>query len=154
MNVVPFSHQYLDAVYDIQQQSYFPLFQKYHDTETNPYLESRDVVLRKYSRPGTYGYVFLEQEMPVGAVRVLSRDDTAKISALAVLPEYQNRGIAQTALRAIERIHNDAKTWVLDTLMQEPGNCHLYEKLGYVQTGEPKVINDKLTLISYIKHCS
>lgn len=59
MKVIPFSDEYLDAVYDIQQQAYFPLFQKYHDTETNPYLEAKDVVLRKYHRPGTFGYVFL-----------------------------------------------------------------------------------------------
>ena len=151
MNVVPFAHHYLDAVYDIQQKAYFPLFQKYHDTETNPYLESKAVVWRKYSRPGTFGYVFLEQGIPVGAVRVVSKEDTAKISALAVLPEYQNRGIAQTALREIEEIHNNIRLWILDTLMQEKGNCHLYEKLGYVRVGVPRAINDRLTLVDYEK---
>lgn len=151
MRIVPFTDEYLDAVFDIQQQAYFPLFQKYHDIETNPYLESKAVVLRKYSRPGTFGYVFLEENVPVGAVRIVSKGDVCKISALAVLPKYQNRGIAQTALREIEAIHSHAKTWVLDTLMQEPGNCHLYEKLGYLQTGKTEVINDNLTLIFYRK---
>ena len=74
-----------------------------------------------------------------------------KISALAVMPEYQNRGIAQSALKEIEKIHNDCKYWILDTILQEKGNCHLYEKLGYTRIGEPKKINDRLTLVDYKK---
>lgn len=150
MRVVPFTDAYLDAVFEIQQQAYLPLFQKYHDS-VNPYLESKDTVLRKYTRPGTCGYVFLEQGRPVGAVRIVCKDDVCKVSALAVLPEYQNRGIAQKALRKIEKLHSHAKTWVLDTLMQEPGNCHLYEKLGYTQTGNSQIVNEQLTLVFYQK---
>lgn len=151
MTVIPFSDSFLDAVFQIQQQAYAPLFEKYHDTKTNPYLESKETVLRKYSRLGTFGYVFLEQGVPVGSVRVVAGEDTCKISALAVLPAYQNQGIAQAALTEIEHLHSHAKTLVLDTLLQEPGNCHLYEKLGYIRFGEPEIINDKLTLISYRK---
>lgn len=150
MRVVPFTDAYLDDVFDIQQQAYFPLFQKYRDS-VNPYLESKNTVLRKYTRPGTCGYVFLAQGRPVGAVRIVCKDNVCKVSALAVLPEYQNRGIAQKALREIEQLHPHAKTWVLDTLMQEPGNCHLYEKLGYQQTGTPQAINERLTLVFYQK---
>ena len=114
-------------------------------------MESKDLVLNKYTRPGTYGYVFLEDNVAVGAVRIIPKGDVCKVSALAVLPAYQNRGIAQTALTEIERIHSNVKLWILDTLMQEKGNCHLYEKLGYVRVGEPKVINERLTLVDYEK---
>lgn len=152
MEVVRFSEAYLDDVFLIQQKAYSPLYEKYHDEETNPYLESKELVHKKYTRPGNYGYVFLEDGLAVGAVRIIPTDDVCKVSALAVLPEYQNRGIAQTALREIEEIHSNARLWVLDTLMQEKGNCHLYEKLGYVRVGEPRVINDKLTLVDYEKH--
>lgn len=114
-------------------------------------MESKEVVLEKYTRQGACGYVFIENGLPVGAVRVNVIDDICRISALAVLPEYQNRGIAQSALREIEKIHSTAKKWVLDTILQEEGNCHLYEKLGYVRIGEPKVVNDRLTLVDYVK---
>lgn len=40
---------------------------------------------------------------------------------------------------------------IVDTILQEQRNCHLYEKVGYKQTGETKVINDRLTLIFYKK---
>lgn len=151
VEVIEFQKEFIDAVFDIQRKAYKPLFDKYHDTNTSPYLESKEEVLEKYTRPGTSGYVFIDKELPVGAVRIIARGDVCKVSALAVLPEYQNRGIAQAALKEIERLHSDCKCWILDTILQEKGNCHLYEKLGYVRIGEPQAINNYLTLINYKK---
>lgn len=151
VKVIEFQKEFIDAVFDIQRKAYKPLFDKYHDTNTSPYLESKEEVLEKYTRPGTSGYVFIDKELPVGAVRIIARGDVCKVSALAVLPEYQNRGIAQAALKEIERLHSDCKCWILDTILQEKGNCHLYEKLGYVRIGEPQAINNYLTLINYKK---
>ena len=51
----------------------------------------------------------------------------------------------------IEKIHLNCDCWVLDTILQEQGNCHLYEKLGYVRIGEPRKINGNLTLVDYKK---
>ena len=151
VKVIEFQKELIDAVFDIQQKAYKSLFDKYHDTNTSPYLEGKKDVLEKYTRPGTYGYVFLEGGIPVGAVRIIVRGDICKVSALAVLPEYQNRGIAQAALKEIESIHSGCKCWILDTIFQEKGNCHLYEKLGYIRIGEPQAVNDDLTLINYKK---
>ena len=151
VKVIEFQKELIDAVFDIQQKAYKSLFDKYHDTNTSPYLESKKDVLEKYTRPGTYGYVFLEEGIPVGAVRIIVRGDICKVSALAVLPEYQNRGIAQAALKEIESIHSGCKCWILDTIFQEKGNCHLYEKLGCIGIGEPQAVNDDLTLINYKK---
>lgn len=151
MEVIKFSEEYINEVFDIQRAAYKPLFDKYRDEETNPYMETKEEVLQKYTKPGTQGYIFIENSSAVGAVRIIMRGDVCKVSALAVLPEYQNRGIAQQALKEIEKIHCNCKCWGLDTILQEKGNCHLYEKLGYSRIGEPKVINDKLTLVDYIK---
>ena len=76
-----------------------------------------------------------------------------KISALCVLPEYQNRGIAQEALKQIESYYPNAHKWMLDTIFQEKGNCHLYEKLGYIKVGELKQINEIMSLVNYVKMC-
>ena len=151
MIVRKFSKENIDDVFRIQQAAYKPLFEKYQDTETNPYMETREDILMKYTRAGTQGYIFVENNIIVGAVRIITRGDVCKVSALAVLPEYQNRGIAQRAMKEIEKIHVDCKCWGLDTILQEKANCHLYEKLGYSRIGEPKIINDKLTLVDYIK---
>lgn len=153
MEVVKFRESDIDTVYDIQRAAYKPLYEKYHDDEASPYMESKETVLRKYTRPGTQGYLFVKNGNAVGAVRVnlYSGDKSARVSALGVLPEYQGQGIAQEALRKIEEIHIDAKRWFLDTILQEPGNCHLYEKLGYKKTGKTEIINEKMTLVYYEK---
>ncbi|SDP64572.1 Acetyltransferase (GNAT) family protein [Clostridium gasigenes] len=78
---------------------------------------------------------------------------TYKISALSVIPEYQNRGIAKEALKQIENYYPNASKWILDTIFQEKGNCHLYEKLGYVKVGELRLINERMTLVNYVKIC-
>ena len=41
--------------------------------------------------------------------------------------------------------------WMLDTILEERGNCHLYEKMGYKRTGEYKKISDIQTLVYYEK---
>ena len=54
------------------------------------------------------------------------------------------------AIRAAEDIHGSAN-WSLGTILQEKGNCHLYEKMGYHPSGTRKVINDRMTLVFYEK---
>lgn len=151
MIVRKFLKEDIEDVFRVQQVSYKPLFERYQDTETNPYMESKEVVLEKYTKVGTQGYVFIEDNRIVGAVRIIKYEECCKIAALAVLPEYQNQGIAQAALKEIEKLHSDCKCWILDTLLEEKGNCYLYEKLGYVRVGEPRRINERLTLIDYRK---
>ncbi len=151
MIVRKFKKENIDDVFKIQQAAYKPLFKKYQDKETNPYMETKEDILMKYTRVGTQGYIFIKDDIIVGAVRIIMRGDVCRVSALAVLPEYQNRGIAQSALKEIEKMHSDCKLWTLDTLLQEKGNCHLYDKLGYKRVGEPKKINDSLTLVDYKK---
>ena len=143
----------IDAVFEVQQAAYLPLFQKYQDTETNPYMESKEKVLQKYTREGTLGYVLWMDEEVVGAVRInlFPEYHSGRVSALCVHPKYQGKGIAQQALKRIEEIHCDVQKWFLDTILQEKGNCHLYEKLGYQQTGRTEKINDQMTLVFYEK---
>ena len=51
----------------------------------------------------------------------------------------------------MEEVHGKSNTieWRLDTIKQETGNCHLYEKCGFVRTGEDIVVNEKMTLVDY-----
>lgn len=36
-------------------------------------------------------------------------------------------------------------------ILQEAGNCHLYEKMGYRRTGEEHIVNESMTIVSYEK---
>jgi len=51
----------------------------------------------------------------------------------------------------IEGMYPQAYRWELETILSEPRNCYLYEKMGYVQFGENKIINDDLTIVNYYK---
>lgn len=53
-------------------------------------------------------------------------------------------------MQLCEQLHGSGN-WELDTILQEEGNCYLYEKMGYHRTGKTVAINDKLTLVFYEK---
>ena len=143
----------LEAVWAIQRAAFRPLYERYRDEDISPFLEDRETLLRKYTRENTCGYVFWLDGAPAGAVRVTlcPAEKSARLSGLCVLPALQGRGIAQQALGEIERRHGDVKRWSLDTIREEAGNCHLYEKLGYRRTGESEPVNDRMTLVAYEK---
>ena len=91
--------------------------------------------------------------MDVGVIRVVDAHDSEKakrISPIFIMEEYRGNGYAQEAIRLAEEIHG-AGNWELDTILQEKGNCYLYEKMGYRQTGKTEVVNDKMTLVFYKK---
>ncbi len=62
-----------------------------------------------------------------------------------------NKGLAQKAFEEVEKIHGH-DNWKLDTILQEEGNCYLYEKLGYKRTGLVENINDKMDIVYYEKN--
>ena len=80
-----------------------------------------------------------------------SEEKQYHISAFFILPEFQNRGIAQLVITEIEAEYPYAERWELDTILQEGRNCHLYEKVGYQRTGESRIINERMTLVGYEK---
>ena len=106
----------------------------------------------RLSLPATFFYFIQADGAHAGAIRVIDhQDDTPKkISPLFVMPDFRVLGVAQAAIREAERIHG-SENWQLGTILQEEANCHLYEKMGYRQTGETKVINEKLTLVFFEK---
>ena len=125
---------------------------KYQDYETNPANESIGKVVTRLEQKETYYYFVCLDNVKVGAIRVVDfqTDVKKRISPLFILPEYQNRGIAQKVIRMCEQIHGSGK-WELSTILQEKGNCYLYEKLGYKRLDKQERVNDKMTLVFYEK---
>lgn len=141
------------TIWEMQVKSFQKLLDKYQDFETSPASESVDNVRRRLEQENTYYYFICMANEKVGAVRVIDyhkENENKRISPIFVLPEFQGQGIAQKAIRLCEAVHG-SKGWELDTILQEKGNCHLYEKMGYHATDRTEKINDKLTLIYYEK---
>ena len=49
-----------------------------------------------------------------------------------------------------EKLHGN-DNWSLDAILEEKGNCYLYEKMGYHKTGKLWKINEKMTIVYYEK---
>jgi len=143
-----------ETIWRMQVKAFALLLEKYQDFDTNPGNETLERVQRRFDQSETYFYRIVLNGETVGAIRIYDSKDgisPKRISPLFVLPEYQGRGIAQAAIREAERIHG-RENWALDTILQEAGNCRLYEKMGYRQTGERRIINGRMTLIGYEKN--
>jgi len=71
----------------------------------------------------------------IGTVRGGLDGDVCRVSKVMVLPDHQNQGIAHKLLEAIENEFN-VQIFELKTGYLDDKNIHLYEKMGYVMTGE------------------
>lgn len=142
-----------ELIWKMQVEAFKELLVKYEDYDLNPAAELLDKTIMRLNQSFTYFYFIESNGEKMGAIRVVDKKEEGKpkrISPIFVMPAYRGKGVAQMAVLEAERIHG-SDNWELDTILQEAGNCHLYEKLGYRQTGETEKINDKMTLVFYRK---
>lgn len=164
-----------ELIHEMKYKAFMPLYEKYHDDETTPVNEKIDNVIYKLTHSNSQYYLIRFKGENAGAIRIARKlnqktdsessmnggdredggpeyiQDVLYISPLFILPEYQNRGIGQTAIRKVFELYPDAVAWRLDTIKQETGNCHLYEKCGFVRTGGEHAVNEHMTLVDYEK---
>ncbi len=146
-------HEDIGIILQMQKEVFAELYAKYQDTETSPATEKYENILFRFNQPETTYYFITADNVKVGVIRIVDCKDGVtrkRISPIFIMPEYRNQGYAQQAIKEAERIHGN-QNWKLDTILQEEGNCYLYEKLGYHQTGKTEQINDKMTIVFYEK---
>ena len=141
-----------EVVRAMQQEAFAELLARYQDYDMSPATEPLEKIRWKITHPGSNYYFILAGGQSVGAIRVLDLKDGSRkrISPLYIMPDYRGKGYAHAAMLEAERIHG-ASHWRLDTILQEAGNCYLYEKMGYHQTGHQAVIKENMTIVDYEK---
>ena len=148
------------CLHRLQLEAFMPLYEKYQDDETNPAKESLEKLIRKIVEDNSNYYFIMFNGEKVGGVRVRWHqgkkvyENINWISPLFIIPKYQKKGIASKVIEQLSGIYPNTIEWRLDTIKQETHNCHLYEKCGFVRTGEDIVVNDKITLVHYVKNCN
>ena len=142
-----------EKIWSLQIEAFADLLAKYQDYETSPGNEPKENIQAKLLDEFTFFYfIYLEDEI-AGAVRVVDRKDgdRKRIAPIFIMKKFRNRGLAQKTFEEIERIHG-SNHWMLDTILQEEGNCYLYEKLGYKRTGKIEHINERMDIVYYEKN--
>ena len=141
-----------ELIRDMQKEAFAALLGKYQDHDTSPANESLERITWKLQQPDSYFYRIEVDGKVVGAIRVVDAGDRSpkRISPLFILPRHRGKGYAQRAILEAEKRHG-SHNWELGTILQEAGNCYLYEKMGYRQTSRRTVINDKMTIVGYEK---
>lgn len=141
-----------ERMLEIQRMCFKAHYERYHDDAGSPYTESSEKMLFKIAfKNGAY-YKIVLKGTQIGGVRVVKKDGGHyRIGIIYVLPEFQGKGIGQKAILMAEALYPEAEDWELDCPEDLPSNRHCYEKLGYKTTGEKEVVNEKLTLIHYLK---
>ena len=142
----------MQTIWKMQVTAFSELLEKYQDYEMSPAAESFEKVMARFRQPWTTYYFIVAGDEVVGAIRVVDKKDGSRkrISPIWIMQEYRNKGYAQSAITAAEQIYG-SDHWCLDTILQEKGNLHLYEKMGYHQTGQIEKINDRMDIVFYEK---
>ena len=148
----PITREDIATVWKMQVEAFQELLDKYQDFDTSPASEPVDKVLARFEQPWTTYFFIMANGEKAGVIRVVDKKDGSRkrISPIWIMPEFRNRGYAQQAILAAEKIYGSAH-WCLDTILQEKGNLYLYEKLGYHRTGRVDKINDKMDIVYYEK---
>ena len=141
-----------EKLWRMQVEAFSDLLEKYRDYDISPANEPMSRVMERLEQPFTYYYFIMDGDTAVGAVRVVDMKDGSpkRISPIFIMKEHRGKGFAKAAIKAVEELHG-ADNWALDTILQEEGNCRLYEKMGYRRTGDTQVINERMTLVFYEK---
>ena len=136
----------------MQVAAFVDLLEKNQDYDTNPGNEKSEHIQIRYNQPQTAYYFIVSNETEIGVIRVVDFHDESRrkrIAPIFIMPEYRNRGYAQQAIAEVEKLHG-SDMWMLDTILQEEGNCSLY--MGYVKTGKTEQTNDKMNIVFYEKN--
>ena len=152
IDLKPIAREDIETVWKMQVEAFSDLLEKYQDYDMSPAAEDMDKVLARFEQPWTTYFFIMANNEKVGVVRVVDKKDGSRkrISPIWIMPEYRNKGYAQQAILAAEKKYG-SNHWCLDTILQEKGNLHLYEKLGYHQTGRIDRVNDRMDIVYYEK---
>ena len=152
MKIVKADESHVIDIQNIIREAYLPLLMKYHDEKENPANKTIDEILYDLQRRNSDAYLLTLNDNPIGYVRVGQRaEGEFSIADLAILPLHQGNGYAQYFLKEIEKMYVAAKKWSLVTIKEEAKDCHIYEKLGYVQKNILREVNENMHFVLFVK---
>ena len=135
---------------EMQKTAFSRLLHKYRDYGTSPACESSDRIAEKITS-SDFWYI-KSDDITVGAVRIVNKGGSCRVSPVFILPEYRGHNYALKAMTIAETMYPNARKWELDTIMQEEYLVNIYKKAGYVLTGEQYDIKPGMTIVFMEKY--
>jgi len=153
INLIKAKIEDAEEIHKMQLLAFKELLDRYQDYEISPGAEKLERVIERIKQDTTDYFIIKYDNRPVGAIRIckLYEEGQCRISPIFIIPEYQNKGIAQKVFQIIEEKYKPENGWNLDTILEEKGNCHLYERMGYKQTGKIEKIKEGMHIVFYEK---
>jgi len=138
-------------IHKMQITAFTPLLDKYQDFDISPASETLEYFQSRFDNVEFDHYFIQLKNENIGYVRIRTMEDNVcKLSTIFILPNYQGKGYSQQAIEQVEKLYPQADKWILITIKQEQSLRYLYEKMGYVPTGEENV-KKGMDLIFYEK---
>ena len=81
--------------FSMQKKCFKPIYEKYYD-ETSPYKESLAKFVSRTTKSSFQMYWIIDNSTKVGQIWIATKNDTAKLARLFVLPKYQNKNCGDT----------------------------------------------------------
>ena len=142
----------MKEIWKMQVEAFKSLLEKYQDYDMSPATESYENLLNKFKQPWTKYLFIVRNGEKIGVVRVIDKEDGSRkrISPIWIMPLHRNQGLAQLAIKELERLYGSSY-WELDTILQEQCNIYLYEKLGYKRIDKIEHIKEGMDIVFFQK---
>lgn len=143
----------LPSILAIQKVAFEELYIKYKDEETSPYKDSLKDIKQRYLSANSYYYFIRVESSKVGFLRLIVDSDLTKgrISPIAILPKYENKGYGKKALLELEKLFSSIEEWNLATIKEESKLAKFYTDLDYKLLEKEIELNDQMHLSLYRK---
>jgi len=118
-----------DVLINVRNQSFYADYIKYG--ECPGYSNSIESMISTILNRIMYKIICNDQIVGNISVRD-NHDNTYYLGCLCIIPEYEDKGIGQQAIRFIESEFPDAVCWTLETPADKEKNHYFYKKMGYI----------------------
>ncbi|WP_242948386.1 GNAT family N-acetyltransferase [Clostridium frigidicarnis] len=118
----------VDKLIDVQNQSFYVDYVKYG--QCPGYNHSKESMTRIVLNRITYKIICNNQIVGNIIVRD-NHDSTYYLGGICVIPDYENKGIGQEAIKFVESEFPSATIWTLETPADKKRNHYFYKKVGY-----------------------
>ena len=118
----------VDELINVRNQSFYEDYVKYGECPGYNLTKETmtEIILNRIV------YKIICNNQIVGSISIMdNNDNTYYIGCLCVIPEYENKGIGQKALRFTESKFSNAEVWTLQTPADKVRNHYFYKKSGY-----------------------